>query len=151
MRVWLLVVAGCWHEPAPALAPAAPTPAPVSTARSRPPPSPYAEVAGTWKGVGFQYDTKGRWDLEMTLFKRANIGDVIGTIAYENGNCTAELTRQPERGDTLVMTEKLVTGQGRCVDSGTIRIPRRPLAGELDWRWDFSTGAEGANATIKRD
>jgi hypothetical protein len=149
---WLMVMAGCWHESAPAIMPTRPIEStPIATARPRPPASPYADVAGTWKGVGYQYDTKGHWDLEMTLFRRANIGDVIGTIAYENGNCTAELTRQPERGDTLLMTEKLVTGHGKCVDGGTIRIPRRPVAGELDWRWDFASGTEGANATIKRE
>lgn len=148
---WLVVVAGCWREE-PVIAPVHPIEvAPVSTSRPRPPSSPYADVAGTWKGVGYQYNTKGHWDLEMTLFRRGNIGDVIGSIAYENGGCTAALIRQSERGDTLMMTEKLITGHGKCVDGGTIRIPRRPVAGELDWRWDFDNGTEGANATVKRE
>lgn len=126
-----------------------PTPRPVAR---RPAATPYRDVAGTWKGVGYQYNTRGRWDLEMTLFARGNIGDVIGSIIYENGNCTAELIRQPERdGDTLAMTEKLVTGHGQCVDGGTIRIPRRPLGHELDWRWDFANGIEGAMSTVRRD
>ncbi len=112
---------------------------------------PYVEVAGTWKGVGYQYDTHGHWDLEMTLFKHGEIGDVIGSIAYENGGCTAELIRESERGDTLVMKERLLTGQGKCVDNGTIRIPRRPTANELDWRWDFASGTEGASSLVKRE
>ena len=44
-----------------------------------------------------------------------------------------------------------LTAQHRCVDNGRIRIPRRPIANELDWRWDFAAGNEGASSTIKRD
>jgi len=155
----LSLLAGCWQQPA--AEPVAPTVTNTVTIEAPNParavptatrsPSPYAEVAGTWTGTGFQYDTKGTWDIEMTLFKRGSIGEVIGTIAYEHGGCTAELIREPERGDTLVMKEKLVTGQGRCVDNGTIRIPRRPTANELDWRWDFAAGNEGASSIVKRD
>lgn len=163
--IGLLLISACWHEPA-----AAPqTPAPSAGVTIEAPKasvygpaqrlptgttSPYVEVAGTWRGIGFQYDTKGHWDIEMTLSKRGDIGDVIGTIAYENGGCTANLIREPERGDrgeVLVMREKLVTGQGKCVDNGWIRIPRRPIANELDWRWDFAAGNEGASASIKRE
>ena len=113
--------------------------------------SPYAQVVGTWKGIGYQYDTKGHWDIEMTLTGKGDVGDVIGTIAYENGGCTANLVREEERGDELVMRERLITGQGRCVDNGYVRIPRRPIAGELDWKWDFADQREGASATVKRD
>ncbi len=164
VRVLTIVcVAGCWQDtPATqATLPASPqvtidpgTPATAApSAPIRRSDSPYRDVAGTWKGVGYQYDTRTRWDLEMTLQSRGNIGDVIGTIAYENGKCTGELIRQPERdgGDTLAMTEKLVTGLGQCVDGGTIRIPRRPSAGELEWKWDWADGHEGASSTIKRE
>ncbi len=157
----LPVIAGCWQ---PATVPVettssnvvtieAPNATPFVTA-NRKASSPYAEVAGTWKGIGLQYDTKGTWDIEMTLQKRGEIGDVIGTIAYEAGGCTANLIREPEegdRGEILVMHEKLVTGQGKCVDNGRIRIPRRPIANELDWRWDFAPGREGASSTVKRE
>lgn len=153
-----LVLAGCWHEPAPATTPSE---VPLVTIDPGPPSpsrgpmhatdSPYREVAGTWRGIGFQYDSRTQWDIEMTLFARGNVGDVIGSIAYEHGNCTAELIRQSERGDTLVMTENLVTGQGKCVDHGTIRIPRRPSGHDMDWRWDFASGVEGASSTVRRD
>lgn len=150
---WLWLVAGCWHEVPPPREPVvyenpAPRVAPRPRARE-----PYRDVSGTWKGIGYQYDTRTQWDLEMTLLPRGKVGDVIGTISYESGNCTADLIRQPERdgGETLVMTERLVTGQGRCVDNGTIRIPRRPLGNELDWRWDFAAGNEGAKSTVRRD
>jgi hypothetical protein len=162
VRFLLLLFAGCWQ---PAAVPVEPTPSNLVTIEapnattpsaivSRKPSSPYADVAGTWKGIGFQYDTKGTWDIEMTLQRRGEIGDVIGTIAYEQGGCTANLLREPEegdRGEILVMREKLVTGQGRCVDNGRIRIPRRPIANELDWRWDFAPGREGASSTVKRE
>ena len=155
--VGLVLISACWQQPASSPMTAAQVGVTIESpdpSRAISPPrrqlGPYAEVAGTWKGVGYQYDTHGHWELEMTLSKRGEIGDVIGTIAYENGGCTAELIREPERGDMLVMKEKLVTGQGKCVDNGTIRIPRRPTANELDWRWDFSTGTEGASSTIKR-
>lgn len=113
--------------------------------------SPYAQVAGTWKGTGFQYDTKGTWDIVMTLQSHASVGEVIGTIAYENGGCTANLIREEERDNQLVMRERLVTGHGRCVDNGWVRIPKRPTANELDWRWDFADQHEGASSTVKRE
>lgn len=154
----LTLVTACWHDVPPPAAPVQPTGVVIDAPSGRPyrpaeehPASPYVDVAGTWRGVGYQYDTHGHWDIEMTLWKRGAIGDPIGTIVYEGGNCTAELIRQPERGDTLVMREKLVTGQGQCVDNGWIRIPRRPIANELDWRWDFAAGNEGASSTVKRD
>ena len=156
-----MALAGCWQETPPAAStlpgspqvtidpgtPLGPTTAPKHGG------SPYREVAGTWSGVGNQYDTHTHWEFEMTLQARGEIGDRIGTITYERGNCTGELFREPERdgGDTLAMTEKLVTGQGRCVDGGTIRIPRRPVHGELAWKWDWADGHEGADATVKRD
>jgi hypothetical protein len=113
--------------------------------------SPYVDVAGTWRGVGYQYDTKGHWNIEMTLYKRGSIGDVIGTVIYEDGGCVANLIREAERGDLLVMRERLTTGQGRCVDDGWIRIPRRSTGNELEWRWDFDDQREGASSTLKRD
>lgn len=114
--------------------------------------APYRDVVGTWKGIGFQYNTNTHWDFEMTLMLRGQVGDAIGSISYEGGKCTAELIRQPERdnGETLAMTEHLITGQGNCVDGGTIRIPRRPIGNELDWKWDFANGQEGANASPRR-
>jgi len=158
--VLLLTLASCWREtpavvatipeaPQVTIDPGTPLAAGASPKRD----SPYREVAGTWSGDGFQYDTKAHWDFVMTLQARGEVGDVIGTIAYEHGSCTAELYRQPERdgGDTLAMTEKLLTGQGRCVDGGTVRIQRHPIAGQLEWKWDWADGHEGANATIKRD
>ncbi len=162
--VGILLIGACWHEPATApMAPAQPTgvviEAPKTSAFEPPrrlpsPTSPYAEVAGTWRGIGYQYDTRGHWDIEMTLQRRGEIGDVIGSIAYENGGCTANLIREAERGErgeVLVMRERLVTGHGKCVDNGWIRIPRRPVANELDWRWDFADHKEGASASVKRD
>jgi len=153
----LSLITACWKDPAPVIVPPSTNlvtiDAPNSTYTPMRPSSPYTEVAGTWIGVGYQYDTKGHWNIEMTLQKRGEIGDVIGSVVYEDG-CTADLIRQPEggdRGETLVMREKLVTGQGKCVDNGMIRIPRRPTVNELDWRWDFSSGKEGASATVKRE
>ncbi len=167
MRGVLLLIAGCWQQPA-----RSPIEQPSNVVTieggsgmrlaTRNHSSPYAEVGGTWRGVGYQYDTKGTWDIEMALQTRGEIGDVIGTIAYEQGGCTANLIREHEegdRGEILVMHEKLMTGQGRCVDHGRIRIPRRPTANELDWRWDFPPAdprrpddrKEGASSTVKRD
>jgi hypothetical protein len=149
----LVALAGCWQtvvvqappqpiveQPSPSLVPRRPHHV-----------SPYREVAGTWVGTGYQYDLKSTWPIQMTLFARGEVGDVIGVLSYPSLNCTAELIRQPERGDVLAMTEKLTTGQGKCVDNGTIRIPRRPTARELDWKWDFANGQEGASSVLKRD
>jgi len=151
---WCLVLAGCWRDvpvesapPAPTFAEPEPSPVPVHRATA----TPYREVAGTWTGIGYQYDTKTQWPIEMTLFARGNIGDVIGMISYPSLSCTGDLIRQPERGSTLAMTERLTAGQGRCVDGGTIRIPQRAIGHEIEWRWDFSNGTEGASSTLRRD
>ncbi len=148
--VCLLLVA-CWHEvelETPRLVPVIePTgPAPVRRVDT-----PYRDVAGTWRGIGFQYDDKSQWAIEMTVFARGNIGDVVGFISYPSLGCTADLIRQVERGDTLAMTERLITGQGKCVDGGTIRIPRRTTGHEMEWRWDFANGTEGASSALLRD
>jgi hypothetical protein len=154
MRVALMLVllGGCWQEE---IAASPTTPRPIehsipSPARTHPS-SPYREVAGSWVGTGYQYDLKSTWPIQMTLFPRAEIGEVVGILSYPSLNCTAELIRQPERGDVLAMTEKLTTGHGKCVDNGTIRIPRRPTAREIDWKWDFANGQEGASSTLKRE
>lgn len=153
-----LVIAGCWQSAAVPIS--EPTNATVEgsgqpvVAPKRDAGSPYAEVAGVWRGEGFQYNTKTHWDIEMTLGTRGDIGEVIGTIAYEGGGCTANLIRELEQGDhgeVLVMRERLQTGQGRCVDNGWIRIPRRPIVDELEWRWDFADKREGASSTLRRD
>jgi hypothetical protein len=149
----LLLIGACWQEE---IAAKQTNPQPVVEAppvapRRTPPASPYRQVKGSWVGTGYQYDIKSTWPIQMTLFERANIGEPIGILSYPSLNCTAELIREPERGDVLVMREKLTSGQGRCVDNGVIRIPRRPTAGELDWKWDFENGNEGASSTLKRE
>lgn len=149
----LLLISSCWQDEvaAPQTLPRPVVEAPAPAPRRVPAASPYREVKGSWAGVGYQYDIKSTWPIQMTLFERAEVGEPIGVLSYPSLGCTADLIREPERGDVLVMREKLTSGQGRCVDNGLIRIPRRPTARELDWKWDFENGTEGASSTLKRD
>jgi len=145
MRVAAVVImlSGCWTGPdsPPPQAPKAP---PVVKA-----PSPYATVAGTWRGIGLQYDTGEHWEIVMTLQAEADVGEAVGTIEYPSLACKASLVREPERDGMLVMSEKMTDGAGTCVDGGTIRIPRAPKD-SLDWRWFFPSGEEGAKSEMSR-
>jgi hypothetical protein len=145
-RLALVLLAGCWTGavPAEATTPAPPTALrPVAT-------SPYAAVAGEWTGIGLQYDNQSDWPFEMTLRSDAAIGQVVGTIVYPSLQCTSELVREPEERGTLVMTERLTSGVGLCVDAGKVRIPHRPKLGKLDWRWYLQDGTEGAKSLMTR-
>jgi len=146
MRIAVLVaVAGCWRgggEVPAAEEPAAVTVAPVKA-------GPYRDVGGRWIGVGIQYDTQSEWDVVMKLHRDAPIGGRIGTIEYPSLPCRADLIRDGEEGDVLVMTEKITDGVDKCVDGGKIRIPRKP-GSRLDWRWFFPSGEEGAKASLER-
>jgi hypothetical protein len=143
MRVALaLLVAGCWTGAVP---PPAPPPAARPVALS-----PYDAVAGEWSGTGVQYDTMGDWPFVMQLRGDAAVGEVVGTIAYPTLHCTSELIREPEERGTLVMTERLTSGAGLCIDQGTVRFARRPHAGKLDWRWYLPDGSEGARSVMSR-
>lgn len=145
-RVALVLLAGCWTGAVPAESSSLPPPPPLRPVAA----SPYAAVAGEWTGVGLQYDTMSDWPFEMTLRSDAAIGKVIGTITYPSLQCESELIREPEEHGTLVMTERITSGIGLCVDAGKVRIPRRPQGGKLDWRWYLQDGTEGAKSLMTR-
>src|SRR5258705_5195122 len=112
------LLAGCWTGA---------VPEPPSPPSARPlPTSPYAAVAGEWTGTGTQYDTMGDWPFVMKLRSDAAVGEVVGKIEYPPLHCTSELIREPEERGTLVMTERLTSGAGLCVDAGTVRFAHRP-------------------------
>jgi len=117
----------------------------------RPKPGPYATVAGTWKGVGYQYDIHTSWDLIMKL----DADDVapnarVGTIEYPSMGCKGQLLREREEGNTFVVIEEITTNPGNaCVGRGRIKFERR--GDELDWRYYYLMDPrEAASAKLAR-
>jgi len=141
----VIVLAGCWTGGEPSVE--EPTePVVASDARK---PSPYRAVAGTWRGIGVQYDTQEQWDVVMILRAHAALESPIGTIEYPSLQCKAELILEGQKGGMLVLREKMVIGAGTCIDGGSIRIPRDGRS-PLEWRWFYPSGSEGAKAQLER-
>ena len=109
----------------------------------------YARVAGEWQGTGYQYDIDTRWPLVMTIRNEdVPVGDRVGTIDYPSLNCSGELTRDGEDGDTFVVTERITRDPDRrCVATGTIRFQKH--GDDIQWKWYFPDGKEGAEARLR--
>jgi hypothetical protein len=146
MRLAIVIaLAGCWTGgELPVEEPSEPVVA--SDARK---PSPYRAVAGTWRGMGRQYDTQEQWEVVMILRAHAALESPIGTIEYPSLQCKAELILEGQHAGKLVLREKMIIGADTCIDGGTIRI-RRDGRSPLDWRWFYPNGSEGAKAQLER-
>jgi hypothetical protein len=118
---------------------------------ARPKPGPYVTVAGTWKGIGYQYDIRTSWDVVMKLdADDVAANDKVGTIEYPTMGCKGQLLREREDGNTFVVIEEITTNPGNaCVPRGRIKFERK--GDELDWRYYFLMDPrEAASAKLSR-
>ena len=114
-------------------------------------PGMYATIAGTWRGVGQQYDIHTSWELVMKLdAKDVGYNERIGTIEYPSLGCKGELLRENEEGNTFVVIEEISTNPGNaCVPRGRIKLERR--GDNLDWRYYYLMDPrEAASAQLTR-
>ena len=75
-----------------------------------------ASVAGTWSGTVFQRDTASTYRVQLTLAPSAVVGTVIGSSAYPSLECGGQLVAVKRSGQTVVVRERLSSGQGQCLD-----------------------------------
>ena len=141
VRIWTAVVAaGCFRAP--------PPPPPISNAGG-PAPRSAPRTLEIWEGTGYQPDAESTWTIELRIRRDAAVGAQLGTIEYPSLGCAGELIRAPDRGTTIVATERLtVNTESACVDGGTIVL--RDAGDLLDWRWYYTNGEEGATSTLRR-
>lgn len=106
-------------------------------------------AGGTWSGRGQQYRPKGNWSVRVSFRDGISSGKV-GSVEYPSLSCEGTLVagNVDLTARTFTATERIQ--KGSCVDGGSFRF-KADRAGNLEWRWFYRSGEEGAKGLLKRN
>ena len=104
---------------------------------------------GSWSGTGRQYRPVESWSINVSFHNGIKDG-LAGNVEYPSIRCEGILVADDVdlSAGTFAATEKIQLGS--CVNGGSFRF-KADHAGNLEWRWFYPSGEEGAKGLLKRN
>jgi len=108
------------------------------------------ELTGYFSGYAEQNNSELGWQSNLFLTSEKHIaGAAVAYVNYEpNYACTSKLLFQESQNGVMSFKEKLITGQGICVNDGSVTLEQTEDG--LEWRFYKPDGSFDSSALLTR-
>jgi LCCL domain len=106
-----------------------------------------ASYLGVWEGNGTQAGSS--WTISISLTPGA-VNSVVGTISYPSLSCGGTLTLHRIKNQSIELDEKFTYGSEKCVPGRVVLQPSSDEQNQLEYKWLFPDGTEGATGSVRK-
>ncbi|MDX1748265.1 MAG: PKD domain-containing protein, partial [Halobacteriales archaeon] len=106
----------------------------------------FAPIAGEWEGTGVEPNTAQTFLIDAAIDSAAVRGEVVGTVAYNEGQCEGDWIALEADDPVFTVTEVITLGRDTCPD-GTVVLELDPTSGELQYDYTPVAGSGPFEAT----